>query len=123
MDSGSCGWRVTTRTWRNRVVPLSPKMVGLRFQAAVPGPAGVERVTGARRPTDVMLEREVVEARAIGPLQHSCAAWRSAARRAVAPMAGGVEAGDCHGRWAGPGAGRVTRARRLPVGPIMGAVG
>ena len=46
----------------------------------------------------VELEREVVEARAIGPLQHLVrhgeALPVAGRRRAVAPMAGGVEAGD-----------------------------
>ena len=46
----------------------------------------------------VELEREVVEARAVGPLQHLLrhgeALPVAGRRRAVAPMAGGVEAGD-----------------------------
>ena len=46
----------------------------------------------------VELEREVVEARAVGPLQHLVGHGEAlpvaGRRRAVAPVAGGVEAGD-----------------------------
>ena len=69
---------------------------------SVSGQSAERLVEGADTATLVrllgLLEREVVEAGAVGPLQHLLrhgeALPVAGRRRAVAPMAGGVEAGD-----------------------------